>query len=393
MDRKSLLLANIWKIKLMQALLGCFFIVPIVVLFWQDNGLNIFDITVLQSLFSLAVVILEIPTGYFADLFGRKKTLVLSGIFMTAGIIVYSLGHNFIEFLAAEILLAFGISLLSGADSALLYDTLKELKRTEEFNKIYGRSVFFNLSALTLANIAGGLIAKFDLRLTFYLTIPFFALLIPVNLSLVEPKRRNIIHGKEYVRTLLNILKYTYKTKKLRHLITYYGIIFGFNGAILWLYQPYLKIIGIDIALFGFVFALFQLTAAISSNYSHVIEKTFGMKKSLTAMVIIVSASYFLMGNIIFPLGFLFALLQQFTRGYSKTVFSDYVNKLTGSEKRATVLSIQNLFARVMYAIIIPIIGFTAEKTSVIAAINILGIATLVFGGAFLFVLKKDKII
>jgi MFS family permease len=147
---------------------GMAFFVPVIVLFWQENGLNMSQIMILQSLFSLTVVFLEVPSGYFADIFGRKKTLILASLFMTVGIFTYSLGYNFYQFLVAEILWAFGISFISGTDSAFIYDTLKELKQEELYKKVIGNAVFCNLLAVSVASIAGGFIGKINFRWTFY---------------------------------------------------------------------------------------------------------------------------------------------------------------------------------------------------------------------------------
>jgi MFS family permease len=53
------------------------FATPIIVLFWQDNGLSMAQIMILQSIYSILVVVLEIPTGYIADIYGRKKSLII----------------------------------------------------------------------------------------------------------------------------------------------------------------------------------------------------------------------------------------------------------------------------------------------------------------------------
>jgi MFS family permease len=79
-------LTNLRRLFLYKTLDNFFFAVPILVLFWQDNGLNLAQITLLQSLFAIAVVFLEIPTGYFADIFGRKNALVLGAISWTVGV-------------------------------------------------------------------------------------------------------------------------------------------------------------------------------------------------------------------------------------------------------------------------------------------------------------------
>jgi len=47
------------------------FMVPVMVLFWMENGLGTFEVYLLQALFAGAVVLLEVPTGMLASLGGR----------------------------------------------------------------------------------------------------------------------------------------------------------------------------------------------------------------------------------------------------------------------------------------------------------------------------------
>ena len=58
---------------------------PIIVLFFQEHGLSLTQVMLLQAIYSLSVAILEIPSGYIADIFGRKKTIILSTIFTFIG--------------------------------------------------------------------------------------------------------------------------------------------------------------------------------------------------------------------------------------------------------------------------------------------------------------------
>jgi len=53
------------------------FATPIIVLFWQDNGLSMMQIMILQSIYAILVTVLEIPTGYIADIYGRRKSLII----------------------------------------------------------------------------------------------------------------------------------------------------------------------------------------------------------------------------------------------------------------------------------------------------------------------------
>lgn len=136
-------------------------------------------------------------------------------------------------------------------------------------------------------------------------------LLIPLSISLKEPKRHKRIFERCYLFELLKVLKNSLiKNEKIRWLIIYSAIIAGFNIAVLCLYQPYFKLTGLDIFYFGFVFAAFNLVAALSSKYAHQIEEKLEQKYSLILLIILVGRSYLLMSNFIYLFSFFFAFFQ-----------------------------------------------------------------------------------
>lgn len=392
MKKERKLESNIWKFYLYKIFFGIFFSVPIIVLFWQKNGLSLTEVMILQSIYSLLVVFLEVPTGYFADVFGRKKSLVYGGALYALAVASYGISSSFSQFLIAEVIFAFALSLVSGSDSAFVYDTLKDLKKEKKYKKIWGNAYFYSLIAMAASNAIGGFIGKIDFRLTFYVTIPFLLMLIPISLSFKEPKRHKLIFKKGYILEIFKILKLTFtKNKKLKWLIIYSGIIFGFNQSVLWLYQPYFQLSGLDIIHFGFIFASFQIVAAISSKYAHKLEKMLGENFSLAMLVFLTGISFLLMGNFIYLFSFSFVFLQQFVRGFREIVISDYIHKLTDSSIRATVMSTHNLISRLFYAMIVPIIGLVADVYSLTQALTVLGVTTLVFGVTALVIFLKTR--
>jgi len=386
--------SNIWKIYLFEVLAGMFFSVPIMVLFWQDNGLSLTEVMILQSIFAILAVILEVPTGYFADVYGRKKALIIAAITGAIAISAYSLGHNFLQFLIAEVFFALSVSFTSGTVSALVYDTLQEIGEEKNYKKVWGNVLFYGMIALALSNILGGFIAKIDLRYALYASIPFFILMIPLAFVLQEPQRHKLIFEKGYLKELLKIIKVALiQNKKLRWIIIYSGVIYAFNQSALWLYQPYFKLSGLDIAYFGIVFASFQVVAAFSSKYAHKLEKKLGQKYSLAMLILLVAGSYFLMSNFVFLFSFSFCFIQQFVRGFKNAVVTDYINQLTESNMRATVLSAESFVGRLLYAAIIPIFGWLADVYTLGQALTVMGSTTLISGIIILLILKKNKVL
>ena len=130
---------NLYCLYLIKVSKWLMLIMPIVALFYSQNGLTDFDIFLLQAIYSISVAFLEIPSGYMADIVGRKKTLVLGAILGALGYGVYSISHNFTGFLVAEITLGIGGSFISGADSAMLFDSLAALRQKHRYLQFEGR--------------------------------------------------------------------------------------------------------------------------------------------------------------------------------------------------------------------------------------------------------------
>lgn len=134
--------SNVTRLYVLRGLQMSLFIMPVIVIFWSQCGLDLTEIMLLQVAFSATIIALEIPTGYLADLLGRKGTLVAGCAVAAAGMAAYSLGSGFWGFLAAEVLLGTGLSLLSGTDTALLYDTLRATGKEGEFTRVQSNWVF-----------------------------------------------------------------------------------------------------------------------------------------------------------------------------------------------------------------------------------------------------------
>ncbi|MFB6292197.1 MAG: MFS transporter [Candidatus Nanohaloarchaea archaeon] len=384
--------ANIWKIYLFRLFFGFFLSIPVIVLFWKANGLSMFQIMVLQSLFSIAVISLEVPTGYFADRYGRKRTLLIASVFATAGIATYSVGHSFLEFLLGEVLWAVGVTLISGADSAMIYDTLAELGEEARYQEVWGRASSYAMFSAAAAALLGGLIADFNLRWTLYVQVPFMAAMIPVAYSLREPEHHEEV-GEEGQETLKAIIRKVMKKADLRWLMIYAAFIYAGLQTAFWMYQPYFELSGLPVAAFGAAYAAFNIVSAVSSKYAHVVESWLGKTLSLVLLLVLLVASLMLMGRFVFFFSFAFIFLHQFVRGFQKPVISDYVNRLVSSGERSTVLSTRSLLGRLFQAGSLPVFGLFIDFYSVPQALLLLAVTTLAGGAVFLFLLYTEDVI
>ena len=105
--------------------------------FTQWGKLSFQQILFLQSFFQLCVFLLEVPTGVIADKFGRKTSIALGLLIKTIATTCYSIIPNFYLFMLAEFLFALGVTLISGADQALIYDSLKKVKKESNATKVF----------------------------------------------------------------------------------------------------------------------------------------------------------------------------------------------------------------------------------------------------------------
>lgn len=384
---------NVRKFYAFEIVATCLFFLPVIVLFWQENGLSMTQIMILQSIYALSTIILEIPSGYLADRYGRKTTLVISSILLVIGISLYSISHEFTNFILAEIVWGAGLAFLSGADSAFLYDTLKENNKEKYYKKIKGNANFYAFLAMSVGSIIGGFIAEISYRATFYFMIPFIALLIPITISMKEAKRKKLIYKKGYIHDIKEIfLKNIFYNKKVFFIILFSTVLLGINWAAWTLGQPYMQKTGIEIKYFGIIYAMFSGVAALSAKYSEEIEKKIGAKYSLFLIALLIPLAYFLLGSITLPLSFGFIFILQFVWGFSDTVTSDYINRETPSRIRATVLSISSMSMRIFYSLIGIVIGLIFDSKGAKETYFILFLLTLSLSIILLTILHKKKV-
>jgi MFS family permease len=384
--------SNIWKLYLIKGLRSFMLAIPIMVLFFQKNGLSMKQVFLLQSLFSLAVIVLEVPTGYFSDIFGRKKSIIIGGILATIGFFVYSQSYTFFGFLWAEIILGFGISFISGADSAMLYDTLLEKGRELEYKKAEGRGSSIGLFSESIASVIGGFLALVSLRFPLYCDTAITFLVIPVALTLVEPERRKLESTESSLKSMLRLIKFSlHDHKEVKWLIIYSALAGASTLTMFWLIQPYLLATKVPLWLFGIVLAIMLVTASFFSWNAHKVEKILGRKKSLIMLIILPALGYFLLSSFWFVWSLVFILLFYVARGINNPVISDYINGLISSDVRATILSVKNLVGRLIFSLVGPIIGWVNDIFSLKAALLSAGATFFILGIISLAFLHKHK--
>lgn len=373
---------NIWKMYLFSFFTNLTFIGAILVPFFTDWGhISFAQVMILQSWFMLWIFILEIPTGTIADYFGRKYSLALGCLFTIIAALTYVSMPNFYVFLLAEFLWAVSVALFSGADEALIYDTLKKIKNEKKSKAVLARNESFHLAGIMISAPIGSIMAA-----QFGLTAPMIFLAVPliiaflISLTLKEPETNQKIESRRYINILKEGMKFFYKHRILKILALDMAFIAAIGYFMIWLFQPMLKQAGMNIAYFGLVQAALVLAEiAFMNNYGR-IEKILGSKRRLIFFSAAMTGVMFIIGGLTNNL--LLVLLSIIIGGgiglSREPLFSSYMNKYIPSSKRATVLSAVSMLKRFVLVVVNPLVGY-AVMWSLNYTLIILGAAAIIF--------------
>ncbi|MGC9472317.1 MAG: MFS transporter [Bacteroidales bacterium] len=349
-------------------------VMPIIVLFYQDNGLGMQQVFIVQAVYSVSIVILEIPSGYLADVWGRKSTLVTGSVLGLAGYLVYCFSYSFPGFIVAEITLGIGQSLISGADSAILYDSLMEKKRREEYTLYEGRVISLGNFAEAVAGVTGGLLAGVSLRTPFYFQAAVAFMAIPAALTLTEPERHFILVKKGF-RHILSIFKNSlWDDHMLRWAILFSAIAGASTLSMAWFVQPFFKAVDIPVPLFGVLWTILNMSVGLAALYSYRVSRFLGASRTLLLFSLGLPLGFILIGlfPVIWALGIL--LVFYLIRGIATPILKEYINRFTGSDVRATVLSVRNFVIRLLFAVLGPFFGWLTDHLSLQHALVTAGI-------------------
>lgn len=133
--------------------------IPFLVLFRRERGLSLSQIALVTGVYSLTVLVLEVPSGVMADLLGKKRITLWAYILIILAGLINMLSFSIGAFLAAGIIYGAGRALVSGALEAWFINSMGALEPDKDIHPHLAKSGVFEFGALALGSLAGGLIA------------------------------------------------------------------------------------------------------------------------------------------------------------------------------------------------------------------------------------------
>lgn len=385
--------SNIWKLSLLRGLAFAWFPIPTIILFYQSHGLNLEQAVLLKTILSLSILFLEVPSGYIADRLGRKFCLVGGSAVWLIGWLFYCTGSSFSAFAVAEILAGVAGSLISGADTAIAYETLLELNRESYYRTLEGRLVAIAGVTEAVCGLIGAAVAEINLVYPFYLQTVCLALYLGLSLTLTEPKRHVEIEISQHQSLKSIIADVFIKRPSLRWLILLSGTFSSATFLIVWLSQGYFQQINLPITAMGWAWAIFHLLMSLASINAHRIETVLGIKKALLILVLLLGSAYIFLGSINSMTGIIFIALIYIVRGVRSPLTLNLINQQVPSAIRATVLSLSSFTFHLGFAIIAPAIGAISSSYSLSLALFISGWFFLLAGCLCWWQLVKHKML
>jgi MFS family permease len=365
-------LARNVRIASWRAFFGMFLVViPVLVPYWRSLGLSMHEVLELQALFGLAVVILEVPTGYIADLWGRKSSVVLGSFMSGVCFSCLPFAKTYNELAIFEITIALAASLVSGAEDAIVYESIPSIANRRQ---ILGSFRVWSLIGETSAALLAGLLVTYSFNVVVWAQaitgwFPFI-----FSLFLIEPTRPPMPESKHAAR-VFKVLSVVLVEDKLTRLIFTNYVVWGLSSfCVVWLLQEYWSQVGVPISYFGALWAALMAFSALVSKLAHRIEGYLGPRRTMGTIAAAPVVGYLLMAYGSASIGIAAGLLFYLTRGLTYAVFQDAFNVRIESSYRATANSLQSLCFRLGFVPIGPLLGTVVDSRGISTALSWLAV-------------------
>ena len=357
---------------------------PFIILFFLQQGLSFTQIGFLIAFRELAINLMEIPSGAIADLFGRRRSMILAFVSYIISFAIFGFSRDYWQFFIAMLFFAIGEAFRTGTHKAMIFTWLRIEGRLDEKTKVYGYTRSWSKIGSAVSTV---LAVAFVLLTNNYAYVFFFAI-IPYIAGLINfmtyPKELEGQPGekvgiRDVVLHLWECIRAALVVRRLRRLIVESMSFEGVYKAVADYLQPIVKNMALLLPIFiawgetrrsaimiGVVYVILYLVSAYASRRSYRITSYAGGEERgsrllwkvvfilYIALIPLLYFGYYYMAVI----GFItLSLIQNFWRPILISRFDAYATEAKG----ATVLSIESQAKSVSTMIIAPVLGVVVD--------------------------------
>lgn len=353
--------------------------IPIFYAYQKQIGLSDVEIFRIQSLYYIAFLVLEIPTGYLADRLGYKTCLKWGAATLVIANLLPIWAQNYDGFLWHFFLIALARSFISGASAAYLYDYLAQTNSQQEFKKIEGKARAWGLIGKVACWSVVGVLMKWHLTLPYWLTS--FSALLSVYFAFALP---------EVVKTQ-SLTKFNHFGSAMKHLASNKYLIFiVLQGVGIFtlvriaqvnLYQPILNSKNFDLVSFGWIMSLMTLFEALGSAYPEKLQRWMKDRTAVSFTTLIMALSLMIIpvvgqSGVVLAL-ILFSIASGLSFPIQKQLMNDAI--VGATQYRATLLSLESLVDRAACAWMASLIGSSLTEGKLDNFLIYSGLVTIAF--------------
>lgn len=226
------------------------FLLPVLLFFYQENGLSVGDFYLIQGLIVFFAFLFEIPAGYLGDIFPRKYILITAYALFLGRLFLWIFFRGFEIILIGEFLYACSKACFDSVSSSFIYDILKKNNEEKKMVKAYSN---FNAAMYIGTGIAAllgaGLYEKLGSHLLLIAEFVIYStaiLLLSFLPNAHKPLKENVISIKERLKKFYVACRYILKSHKYCYLVLFSGFMVGVSHFFFWSFQPLMKSSGIN---------------------------------------------------------------------------------------------------------------------------------------------------
>lgn len=339
------------------ALKSALFVIPILVLYYNQKGVSIGDFFLIQGISWLFVFALELPSGYIGDVFSRKYTLIIGFLFWILGYFVWILGFGFWCILVGELIFAIAISLVSGTMEAYLYDLLKRNKKEKTFHKKLSKMKTLEGCGLLISTFTGAFLFQYvGLNAPVWSSVVCLiaGIIILLYLPDVPESRRIIQNDKSKWQDILDICKYAIKHPQIKWLIFFPAIYGTLTIILMWGLQPVMILHALPVFVFSIIVGINAFMRTFFAYISGRIVDKFTLNGTIKILIIILTlailaaclSTYIASPFVYICLGFM--ILGSGSIVLANVMTSTLINHQIQSNERSTVLSVKSMVGRAL---------------------------------------------
>ncbi len=357
------------------------------------RGLTLAQVGIMEGVFWAMTMILEVPTGAFADRYGRKLSFLAAATIEGAGILAFAFAANFPLLLLSYILWAIGLAFGTGNAQAFLYDSLAAGDRATDYSKLLGRVNALRVGATMCGGVAGGLIAgAVTLQTPIFVAVGAYFFAGAIVFRMEEPPRRAAPDGGGGLLTTMRTAGGALRNDAaVRYIIIFQIALMLAMIADYVLTQPFLEAQAVPVALFGVMAVPARLASMGGAVVAYRVAAGVGLRRAAGLSLVAVVAALSILGIVDHIAAFAALVASQASIGLAQPAVSAYINDRTESHIRATVMSVIPLGMALCFAIAMPLVGLAADASLRLAFGGLAAAVALIAGGAYLLWLRADE--